>query len=184
MFNYIIGKISDIEGNNIILDNNGIGYSISVSNPYLFIIDKEYKIFVYNHIRENENSLYGFISKEEKELFLKLINIKGLGPKMALPLFSSGNIDGLKDAIERENILYLIKFPKIGEKLARQIILDLKGKLVKKDEIDISDNYIELKNVLISLGYKNSDIKKILPNIKKEDTIELQVKEALKLLLK
>src|SRR5574344_426849 len=182
MFNYIIGKISDIEGNNIILDNNGIGYSISVSNPYLFIIDKEYKIFVYNHIRENENSLYGFISKEEKELFLKLINIKGLGPKMALPLFSSGNIDGLKDAIERENILYLIKFPKIGEKLARQIILDLKGKLVLTEDTDKSND--ELVLALESLGYKNNDIKNVIVKVNKTLPIEGQIKDALKLLLK
>jgi Holliday junction DNA helicase RuvA len=73
--------------------------------------------------------LYGFKSGEEKELFLKLIDVKGIGPKMALPILATGSINGVYDAIERENILYLTKFPKIGEKVARQIILDLKGKL-------------------------------------------------------
>ena len=66
---------------------------------------------------------------EEKELFLKLINVKGLGPKTALGVFATGSVSGVIDAINRENILYLTKFPKIGEKLARQIVLDLKGKI-------------------------------------------------------
>ena len=62
-------------------------------------------------------------------MFLKLINVKGLGPRMAMPMFATGSVNGIIDAIDRENVVYLTKFPKIGDKLARQIILDLKGKL-------------------------------------------------------
>ena len=104
---------------------------------------------------------------------------------MALPMLAIGSIDGIVDAIERENILYLKKFPKIGDKVARQIILDLKGKLVANPtDVKLDDNLEELKEVLKGLGYKPVDIKRVLPHIKSSDDIELQVKEALKLLLK
>ncbi len=97
-------------------------------------------------------------------------------------MLATGSIYGISDAIERENILYLKKFPKVGEKLARQMILDLKGKLgnitIEKTEDD------ELVEVLESLGYKSIDIKHILPKINKELKLEEQIKEALKLMLK
>ena len=103
---------------------------------------------------------------------------------MALPMLATGSVSGILDAIERENILYLKKFPKIGEKVARQIILDLKGKLVKKEENVWENDFEELNNVLESLGYKPADIKKILPLVNSNENVEEQVKEALKLLLK
>ncbi len=184
MYSYMKGFIKDINGNYVVLDVNNIGFLIYVANPYSFEIGKEYQIYLYNHIREEENSLYGFKTIDEKEMFLKLISVKGLGPKMALPILATGSISGIIDAIDRENILYLKKFPKIGEKVARQIILDLKGKLVKNDNQEEIKTYEELIIVLESLGYKNQDIKRVLPNIDTNLTIEQQVKEALKLLLK
>lgn len=101
---------------------------------------------------------------------------------MALPMLATGSIDGIKDAIERENILYLKKFPKIGDKVARQIILDLKGKL-NMEVVSSNDDKDELVETLKSLGYKQSDINKILPKVT-SNTIEEQVREALKLFLK
>ncbi len=184
MHNYIIGKITDLKANYIVLENNNIGFEIRVPNPYSFELNKEVKVFIYTHVREDEYSLYGFKKEEEKDLFLKLINVKGIGPKMALPILATGSINGVYDAIERENILYLTKFPKIGEKVARQIILDLKGKLGKQGNVLNNNDFDELVNVLESLGYKNMDIKKVLPNINTELKIEEQVKEALKLLMK
>ena len=182
MYEYIKGIVTEISSNYICLDNNGIGYQIYSSNPYSYKLDTEYKVYIYQNVKEDEISLYGFKEKEEKELFLKLINVKGLGPKMALPMLALGSINGITDAIERENILYLKKFPKIGDKVARQIILDLKGKLVSNNE-KVSVQNDELVEALIALGYKQADIKKILPSIK-EEKIEEQIKEALKLLLK
>ncbi|MCM1053652.1 MAG: Holliday junction branch migration protein RuvA [Ruminococcus sp.] len=184
MFNYIIGKITFQESNYIVIENNGIGYTIFVSNPFSYELDKETKVYLYNQIKEDEYSLYGFKSIEERNLFLKLINVKGLGPKMIMPMLATGSILGIVDAIERENILYLTKFPKIGEKLARQIILDLKGKLAKTPELVSGNSFDELVSVLESLGYKNSEIKKVLPKVDSTLDIENQVKEALKLMLK
>ena len=184
MYEYIKGKIVDQLSNYIVVDNNGIGYLVYVPNPYSFDIDKEYTVYIYEYVREDEHSLYGFKTYEEKELFLKLINVKGLGCKMALPMLATGSISRIMDAIERENILYLKKFPKIGDKVARQIILDLKGKFDNSVTSGNTSNYEELIEVLKGLGYKQSDINKILPSIKADLNIEDQVKEALKLLLK
>ena len=185
MYNYFKGIITDIESNYVVLENNGIGYLIYVPNPYYYKIDESYTIYTYNAIREDEHSLYGLKNKEELNLFLRLISVKGLGPKMALPMFATGSIEGIIDAIERENILYLKKFPKIGDKVARQIILDLKGKLSSSvsSTLTVSAND-ELTEALIGLGYKQADVKKIVKNIDPSLTIENQIKEALKLLLK
>ena len=185
MYGYIKGKITDIESNYVIIENNDIGYLIYVPNPYYYRLSENYTIYTYNCVREDEYSLYGFKNKEELGLFLKLISVKGLGPKMALPMLATGSIAGIADAIDRENILYLKKFPKIGDKVARQIILDLKGKLSGSEGVNQTKvENDELTDALIALGYKQADIKKVVPSVSKDLTIENQIKEALKLLLK
>ena len=183
MFNYIKGTVVLNECNYIVIDNAGIGYQIYVANPFSFELGKEYQVYLYNHIREEEFSLYGFKTLEEKELFMKLIGVKGLGPKMAMPMLATGSVAGIIDAIDRENILYLTKFPKIGDKVARQIILDLKGKISIASDDNSNDSLSELVEALEALGYKHADIKKVLPSIT-EEKLENQIKEALRLLLK
>jgi Holliday junction DNA helicase RuvA len=187
MYDYIKGTVTYIKNNAIVLDNNGIGFLINVSNPYSFNLGEEYKVYVYQQIKEDDNSLFGFKTIEEKEFFLKLISVKGLGCKMALPILAVGSIEGIMDAIERENILYLKKFPKIGDKLAKQIVLDLKGKL-EFIGVGITDEVVEveneLKEVLIGLGYKEKELKPVLARVDTSLPIEGQVKDALKLLLK
>jgi len=180
MYGYIKGIVTIIESNYIVLDNNGIGYLIYTSNPYSFNINDEYKVYVYQNVKEDEISLYGFKEKDEKDLFMKLIDVKGLGPKMALGIIA-GNTNDVISAIEKGDINYLKKFPKVGDKVARQIVLDLKGKLIDS-ETNVKTNE-ELVEALEALGYKKQDIKKVIPNIKSEK-IEDQIKEALKLLLK
>ena len=183
MYGYIKGFVRDIESDYIILDNNGIGFLIYTASPYSFEIDKEYTVYLYQNVREDEISLYGFKSLDEKKLFLKLIGVKGLGCKMALPMLAAGNPSGIVDAIERENIIYLKKFPKIGDKVARQIILDLKGKLTSSqiDNTPVNDDLID---ALKSLGYKTADINKVVKKIDTSSDLEKQIKDALKLLLK
>ena len=183
MYAYINGIITEIEPSFVVIDNNGIGYKVFVANPFYYKENEKYKIYLYNHIREDENSLYGFKDTEERDLFLKLIEVKGLGPKMALPMLASGSINGIIDAIERENILYLKKFPKIGDKLARQMILDLKGKLDINGVETIILESDELLEALKGLGYKDKDIKMVIPKVNKELKLEEQIKEALRLLV-
>ena len=183
MYAYIKGFIKEIESNYIVLDNNGIGYLIYTPNPYSFNLNEEYTVYIYQNVKEDELTLYGFKLKEEKDLFLKLIEVKGLGCKMALPIIATGSINGIIDAIERENILYLTKFPKIGDKVAKQIILDLKGKLNTNGVVTTSNND-ELIEVLKGLGYKLTDILKVVRQVNTNLSLEDQIKEALKLFLK
>lgn len=184
MYKYIKGLITEYGSNYVVLECNNIGYLIYVANPYSYEDGKEYKIYLYNNVKEDENSLYGFKNEDELNLFLKLINVKGLGPKMANGFFATGSVSGIVDAINRENILYLTKFPKIGEKIAKQMILDLKGKITCDEIVSNDSSSDDLVAVLESLGYKSAEIKKILKDIDPSLPIESQVKEALKLLLR
>lgn len=182
MYSYIKGVIEEIESDAITIEAANIGYRVFTASPYSFKIGDSIKIYLYQNVKEDEISLYGFRSIEEKNLFLKLISVKGVGCKMALPFLASNEVNSIVDAIDTDNVNYLKKFPKVGDKVARQIILDLKGKLVnnKTETSKISDELIE---ALQALGYKTNDIKKIIPQIKEEE-LEAQIKEALKLLLK
>ena len=186
MFGYIRGKIVEIDSNYVVVDNHDIGYIIYVPNPYSYQLNEVYTIFTYTKVAEEEYTLYGFKTREQKDLFLKLISVKGLGPKMALPIIATGTFESIAEAIENENLNYLKKFPKIGDKVAKQMILDLKGKLntiytglfAKEDFSD------ELMEVLLGLGYKQADVKRVLSKVNADLSLEEQVKEALKLMLK
>ena len=183
MYSYIKGIITEIESNYVVIENNGIGYMVYVPNPYSFKLNDESILYLYQLVREDENTLYGFKNKETKDLFLKLISVKGLGCKMALPMLCGDNISSIYDAIENGNVNYLKKFPKIGDKVARQIILDLKGKLATNDNKE-EQSYNELIETLKSLGYKAPEIKRVLPSIDKNKSLDSQLKDALKLMLK
>lgn len=186
MYGYIRGEVVEITSNSIVVDNNNIGFIIYVPNPYVYQLNHEYTVFTYTKIAEDEYTLYGFQTREQKELFLKLISVKGLGPKMALPIIATGTIDAIADAVENGNLNYLKKFPKIGDKVARQMVLDLKGKLnaINTGIFMKQDLSNELTEVLLGLGYKNADIKRIIDKVNCDNSLEEQVKEALKLLLK
>lgn len=184
MYSYLIGKITKIRPNYIVLETNNVGYEIIVSNPYSFKVDEEAKVFVFQRIREPDVFLYGFKSEEIKDLFLKLINVPGIGPKSALSILASDNIDDLVVAIEEGNAKFLTKFPGIGMKSAQQIILDLKGKLVI-EETTLTDRRLEdVGEALSALGYSKREIKKVLAKVTPVDQIEVMVKEALAILLK
>ena len=182
MYDYFIGNITRQIANYIVIDVNGVGYKLFTPNPYVFKELENTTVYAYNHVREDENTLYGFKTESERDLFLRLIDVKGLGPKMAITILASCSVNGLVDAIDRENILYLKKIPKVGEKLARQIILDLKGKLATSEEETTTSD--ELTLALESLGYKTNDIKNVVAKVDNTLPIENQIKEALKLLLK
>ena len=186
MYGYIRGDIKEINSNYVILENNNIGYQVYVPNPYSYQLNKNYTIYIYTKVAEEEYTLYGFRDKEQKELFLKLISVKGLGPKMALPILATGSLDNIADAIENNNLNYLKKFPKIGDKVAKQMVLDLKGKLntINTGIFAKEDYSHELEEVLLGLGYKQGDIKKVLNKVNGDLSLEEQVKEALKLMLK
>ena len=185
MYGYITGKVVKITPKNIICDNGGIGYLIVVPNPYSYKLNNDYKIYTYQYVREDVIELYGFLSDEEKELFLKLISVSGIGPKSALSILATGTVNEICNAIESRNDAYLRKFPGIGSKASQQIILDLAGKLSFNGGIAASSSKLDdVEDALIALGYNKKEIGKVISKLDANmDEGEL-VKEALKKLVK
>lgn len=187
----------------VVLDVQGIGYQIYIANPFRFssILHEEVKIYIHQAVREDNITLYGFKDAAEKQLYLKLISVSGIGPKSGLSILANGDHVGLVAAIEGEDVKYLTKFPGVGKKTASQIILDLKGKLNELlnpedrdfvfDTEEISDgntsSFIrEAEEALKGLGYSVKEIDKIIPQLNKETyaSTEEVLRAAFKLLLK
>ena len=195
MYAYIKGKISQLYPTHIVVENNGIGYEIQTPNSYRFQsqLEEEAQVFTQLIVREDAHLLYGFIDLEEKDMFLNLIKVTGIGPKSALAILAASTPNEVKIAIEYENDAYLTKFPGIGKKTARQIILDLKGKLTITEESELFAQADESKNdvleeavlALEALGYSKREITKVKKSLEKEtfDTVDACVKRALALLI-
>lgn len=195
MYAYIKGKISQLYPTHIVVENNGIGYEIQTPNSYRFQsqLEEEAQVFTQLIVREDAQLLYGFIDLEEKDMFLNLIKVTGIGPKSALAILAASTPNEVKIAIENENEAYLTKFPGIGKKTARQIILDLKGKLTITEESELFAQADESKNdvleeavlALEALGYSKREITKVKKSLEKEtfDTVDACVKRALALLI-
>lgn len=188
MYSYIIGRVVDIQSTHIVLENNQIGYQLYVSNPYAFTLQEEKQIYIHQQVKEDDILLFGFSSKEEKNLFLKLIVVKGIGCKTAIGILATGDIPAIISAIETANVAYLRKIPGIGPKAAQQIILDLQGKFKSVATMAPVQNVQELEEateVLLALGYRRSEVDKVMTKLIHEslDT-NGYVKKALSLLVK
>ena len=181
MYSYIKGQIKEIEPKNIILESNNIGYEIIVPNPYSYSVsDKIITVYIYHYLKEDLELFYGFKTKSEKDLFLKLLSVSGIGPKSALSILASAQVEDIINAIDNSNQAFLKKFPGIGAKASAQIILDLKGKL----SLESANNFVNEKEndcieALISLGYPRKEI----TNVLKEIDLSLDTSSIIKLCL-
>ena len=203
MFEFIKGRVEYIGPEFVVIENNGVGFQISTPNPFSFqkASGQEVKVFTYHHVRQDFMALYGFHSREEKTLFIKLLDVTGIGPKGALAILAAGEPEQVVQAIENEDEAFLVKFPGVGKKTARQIILDLKGKLqnivpdffpdlfsadkIRPLESENMADFEEAMLALQALGYSEKEIKKISPELKKEKlTTDQYIKKALQRLLK
>ncbi len=184
MYAYILGVISEIQPTNVVLDNQGIGYLIVTPNPYIYKLGENVKMYIHHHVREDQDTLYGFDTKESRNLFEDLISVSGIGPKSALSILASGKPDQIEYAIENQDVKFLTKFPGIGPKSAQQIILDLKGKLDKKAMDVTSNQKDEVQEALMALGYSASELRKILSKLDPALPIEKRIKQALQLMMK
>jgi holliday junction DNA helicase RuvA len=203
LYEFIKGTVEFVGPEYIVIENNGIGYQISTPNPFIYSskINTNVTVYTYHYVREDIMALYGFETREEKKLFTKLLNVSGIGPKGALAILASGEVQQVVSAIENEDESFLVKFPGVGKKTARQMILDLKGKLQ-----DIVPDYFpnlfnaeafphtaqstntafeEAVLALKALGYSDKEVKKISPELKKEQlSTDQYIKKALQRLLK
>lgn len=204
MFEYIKGKVTFISPYYIVIETNQIGYQIAVANPFRYSAYLEQEVTVYLHqvIRDDAHVLYGFSDLDEKQLFLKLISVSGIGPKSGLAIMALDDHAGLVNAIETEDAKYLTKFPGVGKKTAQQMVLDLQGKLgeleitgepksvsMKQDDLftSVDDSSLhEAIEALKALGYSDREIKRIKVELEvmtghKTDEI---LRHGLKLLMK
>jgi len=185
MIGFLRGKVHYIGKDYVLLDVNNVGYHINFNNVSKLNLNEEVLIYTYQNVREDELSLFGFLTIEEYELFVKLIGVKGLGPKIASGILAAASLSSIIDAIESGNVAFMKSMPGVGNKTASQIILDLKGKLVESNNEVISDELKDVEQALKSLGYKQNEIKPILKELNyKNLTTEEYLKEALKLLKK
>ncbi|AYX90029.1 Holliday junction branch migration protein RuvA [Staphylococcus cohnii] len=199
MYAYIKGTLTVLNPTHVVLEASGVGYEIQTPNSYRFQKYKDQEILIHTSliVREDAQLLYGFINQEEKDMFLSLIKVTGIGPKSALAILASSSPNEVKIAIENENDAYLTKFPGIGKKTARQIVLDLKGKVQVTEEdssqlfnVDQNNpqNSAIVKEALLALealGYSKRELNKVEKTLAKEsfESIDDAVKRGLQLLI-
>ena len=204
MYDYLKGQVTRITPEYIALEVQGIGYQLYTPNPFAFRINNQcQQIYVHMNVREDAQTLFGFTSLEQRELFRKLILVSGIGPKGALAILASGSPTHVIQAIEMEDEAFLVKFPGVGKKTARQMILDLKGKLGSlmdtvelpstEEELPlfgINPNKHELEEAMLALtalGYSEKELLKVKPQLEEDaslTTTDAYMKQALKWLLK
>lgn len=183
MFEYLIGLVTVVTPAYVVLEVNGVGYLLQTANPYRFQEDpkKNVKIYVYQAVRDTDINLFGFVDSEEKQLFLKLLNVSGIGPKSALAILANEDHGGLISAITNNDVKYLTKFPGIGKKTAQQIVLDLQGKLgdigivTSATEVETGPtvNSSALRDALAALsalGYSGTDVKRVAKKLDDNQT--------------
>lgn len=199
MYAYIKGTLTVLNPTHVVLEASGVGYEIQTPNSYRFQKYKDQEILIHTSliVREDAQLLYGFINQEEKDMFLSLIKVTGIGPKSALAILASSSPNEVKIAIENENDAYLTKFPGIGKKIARQIVLDLKGKVQVTEEnssqlFNVDQNSPQnsaiVKEALLALealGYSKRELNKVEKTLAKEsfESIDDAVKRGLQLLI-
>ena len=186
MFSYIRGRLTESNGNSVTVEAGGIGYAITVSNNSAYKLPlpgNETLIYLYLHVREDEVGLYGFTTREEKEMFIKLIAISGIGPKAAIGILSGMTPDALAIAIVTSDIKSIAKIKGVGKKTAERIILELKEKLAAEDvemfgAKAVAENSVggvahDAINALRTLGLTQSEaVKAVEAAMKEADTLE------------
>ncbi len=195
MISYIIGQIRAINEDNFVIENNSMGYIIFSSLTTLanIEINNEYKIYTSMQVREDDISLFGFISKDELEMFLHLTSVSTIGPKTALGILSSLSVNEIKNAILNNDINKLTVAKGIGKKSASRIILELVDKVKKMNFVPIektedvsvvNEDFDVAKEALLNLGYQKNDIDRVLLELKDNElSLEELVKESLKRLI-
>lgn len=168
MIAYLKGNLIKKSPNYVILDIGGVGYRAWIPlSTYLNIgnLNEVVGIFIYTHLTDNSLSLYGFSTEEEKDIFLKLISISGIGPKLALNILSGIGASDLEEAIRQSDVDRISLIPGIGKKTALRIALELQEKLEKKEKVLASKDSQEkedLISALMNLGFKRKEIETIV----------------------
>lgn len=190
MFEYLEGIVSYKKPEYFALDVHGVAYRVYISLQMYEKIElgEEYRIYIYNHIREGEYKLIGFLEEKERRLFELLLSVKGIGVSLALAALSTYSVEQLIAYIQEEKIARLKKIPKLGEKKAQQMILDIQSKVKhfgveeKMEENSVVTWADDIASALENLGYAKKEIKQLL---QRETWMEYRsLEEAMKSILK
>ncbi|WP_106768485.1 Holliday junction branch migration protein RuvA [Paenibacillus faecalis] len=200
MIDFLRGQLVHIENEYIVLEVQGIGFRVFCPNPFVFgKAEGPVTVFTHHHVREDTMLLFGFPTQEEQRLFRKLIEVSGIGPRVALGILGGGSPEQVVSAIYQENISFLVKLPGIGKKTAQRMILDLKDKLdgfggyelntglfaANETQPDDDSAWAEAREGLKALGYTDSELDKVWLKLKETtaaESVDVLMKRALQLL--
>lgn len=184
MIGYLSGKPMITENETLLMLCHGVGYEVSCA-PHLLnqaVTSEDMAIWIYTQVREDAIQLYGFGSQKEKQMFLSLIKVNGVGPKSALQILSASTLEHLYTLINAGDAKGLSQLPKVGKKTAEQIILTLKGKLVLSETTGTAAPLTarkEITSALVNLGFRLSDVEKVVNEMPPEITLEGGIRQGL-----
>ncbi|MBK9293278.1 MAG: Holliday junction branch migration protein RuvA [Oligoflexia bacterium] len=185
MISWLKGQVLEKADFSVTLIVQNVGYEVFCSLRTVSILEREAELYVYTHYKADGVSLYGFLTKQEKELFLSLIKVDSVGPKSALNILSAAPVDELIELIEDADVVTLSKLPKISKKTAEHLVVKLKGKLSELVLLKQNSNELktlnkpskikqahklraEAQSALTHLGFKSHDVEKVLSDIDSE----------------
>lgn len=203
MIAQIKGSLVEVNSENAVVDVNGVGYEVFCSLNTLAEFQtqlmggmgataeahRQVTVFTYTHVREDALQLFGFSTQQEKHLFITLLKVNGIGPKMAINILSGATADQIFNMIESEDVKALSKLPKVGKKTAEQMILTLKGKLVlnpsspakagKEAKTILAGTHKEIASALVNLGFRPQDVDVVISQMPKEIDLQQGIRQGL-----
>jgi Holliday junction DNA helicase RuvA len=187
MIGTLRGKLLIKSPTEIVIETSGVGYRVLVPLNTLSElpgVGEQVFLFIYTHVREDAIHLYGFLTEEQKRIFMTLLGITGIGPKVALNVISGISHDDFLQAVEAEDVALLTKVPGLGKKTAHRIVLELKGKLPQLGEAPVDRVFGDTLSALVNLGYRKADAVEALEMARKKgyNEIEPLLRESLKIL--
>lgn len=186
MIGFLEGLVFDVASDHFVLKVNGVGYEILATAQTLgdaqVLMGQNLPLWIYTHVREDALILFGFLRKPEKEFFLQLLKVNGVGPKMALTMMSGAPVEQIQSWIEAGDAKALSALPKIGKKTAEQIILTLQGKLVfveQKSKSQKPETHRQIASALVNLGFKTQLVEQYIETIPVTLSLEDGVRQGL-----
>ena len=187
MIGYLKGPILTTDGDTLLVNLHGIGYEVMVSEQTQnsLIGESTAELWIYTHVREDQLNLFGFLSPAEKQLFLSLIKVNGIGPKVAIRILGAAPTSHIIGMIDQGDVKGLTKLPKVGKKTAETIVLELKGKLVLLEEQKQQQAFssrADIVSALVNLGFKMTDVEKVVHEMSPETDLQEGVRKGLQVL--
>ena len=185
MIGFLKGSLLSKENSSLLIETGGLGYEVQVSKLTApeFSKGSFISLWIYTHIRQDVLELFGFSKLEEKKVFLSLLKVKGIGPKLALQILGSCSLSQFLNMIQEENIKALSALPKIGKKTAQQIVLSLKDQISDLPGSKAKDPYWKtVAFALENLGFHSNEIRETLEKLKLTENLQEDLKQALLLL--